>query len=198
MYNSYTASVEELITTRWHQCGTSSRGADCREAERGGGSDRPERAQAASQRPGWTLAGERQHDLHWAFSFVFFSSEWRYSLSSAPLGPHCWALERHPQEEYIERAAGRADECEAARSRGPGRPARDETEVGRDGDAGQSSSQLSDHIVFFVVCCIFTLFFCHNAIIHRKLKLNCGGSTLCLPQWLNSWRGSSKKTLCSL
>lgn len=100
MYNSYTASVEELVTTRWHQCGTSSRGADCREAERGGGSDRPERAQAASQRPGRTLAGERQHDLHWAFSFVFFSPQSAKRVGQANDGIP--SLQRH-----LARTAGR-------------------------------------------------------------------------------------------
>lgn len=53
-------SSEELIITRWHQCGTSARGADCSEAERGWGFNWPQRAEAASQRSGRSLAGEHQ------------------------------------------------------------------------------------------------------------------------------------------
>lgn len=76
-YNPYTPSLEEHISTRWHQRGASSRGADRCEAERGGGSDRPQRAEAAGQRLGRALAGEHMsahrtmwstHYLCWTFS----------------------------------------------------------------------------------------------------------------------------------
>lgn len=39
---------------------------------------------------------------------------------AAPLGADRRPMERQPEEEHAERAAGRADEREAARSRGPG------------------------------------------------------------------------------
>lgn len=64
-----------------------------------------------------------------AFSFFLF-----FILAS--LSSHCWPLEGQLQEEHAERAAGRADEREAARSRGPGGAARDEAEDAGDGDAG--------------------------------------------------------------
>lgn len=103
-----------------------------------------------------------------SFLFFFFSKcktwwkvDWLYSLLLASLGTHRWSLEGQPQEEHVEWAAGRADEREAAWGRGPGRAARDTAEDAGDGDTGQSSSQLSDHInliqlIYSLLCAAFS------------------------------------------
>lgn len=70
------ASSEELIITRWHQCGTSARGADCSEAERGWGFDWPQRAEAASQRSGRSLAGKHQSTKEWSMCSFVIVTDW--------------------------------------------------------------------------------------------------------------------------
>lgn len=139
----FPAFSEELVTTGRHQRGPSPRGADRGEAEGSGGPDWPERAEAAGPQPGGPLAGRHQMgDSKDLFEKMcrrgsqpfFFCLSFFFIIAS--LGSHCWPLEGQLQEEHAERAAGRADEREAPRSRGPGGAARDEAEDAGDGDAG--------------------------------------------------------------
>lgn len=175
-----TVSLEKLVTTGWHQRGTSPRGADRGEAEGGRSSDGPEGAEAASQKSGGSLAGQQ------LFLFLLLWNVTRWLLTVFPLllaslGTHHWSLERQPQEEHVDWAAGRADEREVSGGRGPGRAARDPPEDAGDGDTGQSSPQRPRHSFIpygALQFQIFLLFFLLVKRDHTELERHCCISTL--------------------
>lgn len=70
----------------------------------------------------------REKSVDWAADWLIFTA--------ASPSSHHRPLEGQLQEEHAERAAGRADEREAARGRGPGGAAGDQAEDAGDGDAG--------------------------------------------------------------